>query len=67
MGRWISVSIKYDFIPLPADHARLKELMPRTEWRRRIQREIVAADKAASKTKFNGGGDVGLISQLHKR
>ncbi|HWX35827.1 MAG TPA: hypothetical protein VNZ53_51475 [Steroidobacteraceae bacterium] len=30
MGRSISVSIKYDFIPLPAAHARLKERMPRT-------------------------------------
>jgi hypothetical protein len=31
MGRSISVSIKYDFIPLSADHARLKERMLCTE------------------------------------
>jgi hypothetical protein len=57
MGRSISASIKYDFIPLSADHARLTTANP----------EIVTANKAASKTKFNGGGDVGPISQLHKR
>jgi hypothetical protein len=57
MGRSISASIKYDFIPLSADHARLTKANP----------AIVTADKAASKTKFNGGGGVGPISQLHKR